>query len=77
MRGEADQKNSTRHILLSDDILTEIHGVSVVVLSFQHGQSEAAIKVVTQRTSLCQQKVENIMPTYVHGTVMPEISDLM
>ena len=48
-----------------------------MVLSFQHGQSEAAINIVTQRTSLCQQKVENIIPTYVHGTVMPEISDLM
>jgi hypothetical protein len=28
-------------------------------------------------TSLCQQKVEKTMPTYVQGTVIPEISDLM
>ena len=28
-------------------------------------------------TSLCQQKVENPMPTYVQGTVMPDISDLI
>lgn len=28
-------------------------------------------------TSLCQQKVENTIPTYVHGTVMPEMSDLI
>lgn len=28
-------------------------------------------------TSLCQQNVEKTMPTYVHGTVIPEISDLM
>lgn len=28
-------------------------------------------------TSLCQQNVEKTMPTYVQGTVIPEISDLM
>ena len=28
-------------------------------------------------TSLCQQNVEKIIPTYVHGTVIPEMSDLM
>jgi hypothetical protein len=28
-------------------------------------------------TSLCQQNVENIIPTYVHGTVIPEMSDLI
>jgi hypothetical protein len=28
-------------------------------------------------TSLCQQNVENTMPTYVQGTVMPDMSDLM
>ena len=28
-------------------------------------------------TSLCQQKVEKAIPTYVQGTVIPEMSDLM
>lgn len=32
---------------------------------------------ICKRTSLCQQKVENTIPTYVHGTVIPEISDLI
>jgi hypothetical protein len=26
---------------------------------------------------LCQQNVEKAIPTYIHGTVIPEISDLI
>jgi hypothetical protein len=48
-----------------------------VVLSYQHNQLKTPVKTKAQHTSLCQQKVENIIPTYVHGTVMPEMSDLM
>lgn len=48
-----------------------------MVLSYQHNQLKAPVKSRAQHTSLCQQKVENIIPTYVHGTVMPEMSDLM
>lgn len=68
-RGEADQKNSTRHIL-GDDILTEIHRVSVVVLSFRHGKSEAAINSDTTHLIMPTEGGEyhaNIRPRYSHA----------
>jgi hypothetical protein len=48
-----------------------------VILSYQLASVVIAIDEAAHHTSLCQQKVEKIMPTYVHGTVMPDMSDLM
>ena len=48
-----------------------------MILSYQRVSVVTTMDATARHTSLCQQKVEKIMPTYVHGTVMPEMSDLM
>ena len=75
-RVKDDKSNRTRGVECGV-ILTEICRVGVVVLSYEHNQLKTAVNTTAQHTSLCQQNVENIIPTYVHGTVIPEMSDLM
>jgi hypothetical protein len=59
----------------NDGWLTEVDAVGIVILLIV--VSELVILHEPEHTSLCQQNVEKTMPTYVHGTVMPEMSDLM
>ena len=55
--------------------LTVVDAVGVMIL--EHGQKQMEGHKHQRLTSLCQQNVEKIIPTYVHGTVMPLISDLI
>jgi hypothetical protein len=56
--------------------LTEIDTVCIVIL-FVCFVSKIMQAGKVKQTSLCQQNVENTIPTYVHGTVMPDMSDLI